>query len=107
MSFVTNVILTCSLMEKAGDDGVFPPVDHLNAWLTETYRCTLVEVSAHAGGTKVMEAPVFLCAFNYLDEPEFLRHVASAPWDDPESVRVFLCRQEESAFDLVSLTPTA
>jgi hypothetical protein len=96
VSIVTNVILTCSLQESDGDDGLVPAIAFLNNWLDD--RGTLVSVRELAGGGKVMEAHVFLGAYNLLDVQGFLEAVRTTPWEDAECVRVFLQEQHEDAF---------
>src|SRR5688572_1742003 len=107
MSRVTDVILTCSVMEELDETERFPAVDHLNAWMVQHYRSTFVRVDPYAGGTKVMQATVFLCAVNYLFEPEFVRAVQAAPWELAEGVRVFVNREESEGFEPLPITPAA
>jgi hypothetical protein len=100
MSHVTDIILTCSLCDEEGGSDAYPAVEFLNLWMERAGHGRFVDVSEHAGGHKNLQAPVFLCAANFLDIEEFLRAVAAAPWDRPESVRVLLQQEHGDGFEL-------
>lgn len=101
MSRVTDIILTCSGLEEVWPSGGMPAIERLNSWLDERYGCHVSRVDQRAGGTKVMQANVFLCAINYLDEDEFIDEVAKVGWQDPGAVRVMLKGEEDDGFRVV------
>jgi hypothetical protein len=107
MSWVTNVILIHSVLEI--DVGPyprdFPIISRLNAALEEAGIGSghFVRVDPHAGGTKYMEAKVYLAAFNHLDDRILFRVIREMPWEEPDLVQVFIQRQEELRFTEVDL----
>ena len=103
MSHVTDVILTMSLLEEVGRDDKCPAVELLNAWLSERNKGELKRVDDFAGGRKAIQAAVFMGAFNYLDIPEFVAAVASAPWEDRDSLALFVKDEHDERF--ADMTP--
>ena len=103
MSVVTDVILTCALGEEADGPDYFscPAVEKINEWLVKERYGMLRRVDDEAGGNKVMQAVVYLGAFNYLDVDCFIKQLKEAPWELPESVRVFIKREQEEFFSQV------
>jgi hypothetical protein len=65
------------------------------------------EVSEHAGGTKAMEAEVWLGAFNYLDLEDFLERVRLTDFEYPDDVRILVQEQDDDHFRLVELSKNA
>lgn len=100
MSRVTNVILTAACAEDIDDNDHANAMESVNQWLAEKNYGEFARVDGNAGGTKAMEAFVFLGAFNYLDLVAFLAVVGAAPWQQPENVRVFVKQQEDERFDV-------
>jgi hypothetical protein len=97
MSHVTDVIVTCSLLDKDklpavneyfrrkniadGSDGTkyVALVDAGAAWDARSERMG-----------KALQACVWVGAFNYMDHRPFLGHLLTVPWRDPEAVQVFM-----------------
>ena len=93
MSVVTNLILTCA----AG--GEEKAIAYINAaMIDDLHQQPITDTREAATGTKWLEAGVFITACNYLDLPEFLSAVQSAPWESPESVQVFYQEQDDNRF---------
>ena len=91
MSVVTNIIITTWLEE--------PGMHRLNAAMNRIKRGdSFNEVSDHCGGTKAMEAHVWLGAFNHLNLDDFWSCMRIADLEYPEDVRVFIQQQEEEHF---------
>jgi hypothetical protein len=84
MSSVTNIILTCSIV----DDHVLDSdkLEKLGLFRVDNLA------SGAVGKGKVIEAPIYIGAFNYLDEVEFFELVGPLNWESPEDVRVFIQR---------------
>lgn len=56
------------------------------------------------GGSKMLEACLYIAAFNNLDEADFLKHLARAvAWRHPEYVQFIVNRQESALFEIVAL----
>lgn len=86
MSVVTNVILITFI-----DEDISP----LLAWLKAEERGLLHEISDHAGGNKALERDLWVGAFNYLDDQEFLRQVFLCKFEWPELVGVIIAYQHD------------
>jgi hypothetical protein len=98
MSRVTNVLVTAGIDE--------PGVPVLNKWLELENYGVLHNVTLAAGGSKAVEADVWLGAFNYLNLKEFASAVERVKWESPGSVAIFIKEQEDERFELfVTSTP--
>lgn len=104
MSYVTNVVLLFSLMEYDTETaGVrqYPIVQMLNKSAVDgMHSGALVRVSQYGAGIKVMEAVVYVGAFNFLDVDAFKRAVWALPWEEPESVQLLIKDQDDERFTL-------
>lgn len=101
MSVVSNVMLTglgCGVVAK-----------RLNSWLNdekaERNFGELRQVDKHAGGRKAMETDVFMGAFNYLPDAEFIAAYRALALPGVlrtlgglSNVQLFLCRQDDNTF---------
>ena len=108
MSLVTNVILSFHLLEARSEspDGEYryALMYPLNAWLTEQgYGPFGPDADRVAGGTKHLETPLYVAAFNYLDVDAFMARLRTLPWEYPSAVQVFLQTQEENTFRLMAI----
>jgi len=114
MSYVTNVMLSLSNCENytcypGPPKGLlknlkreFALLNEINKWLDEHNHGPFDE-EIDAGGEKGFEASVFAAAFNYLDTEKFINYLKSLPWEDRESVQIFVKEQEENKFTLYEL----
>lgn len=59
--------------------------------------------SAWYGGTKYMECCIFMGAYNYLNLNEFIDHLKSIEWEDPEDVQLIVRNQNEDRFKIVNI----
>ena len=95
MSHVTDVILTVG----CGDSRVAECIAALDSFTrTEARGGTLHKVDQHAGGTKALQAEVYMGAFNYLPVGEFIALVKTLPWEYPEDIRLFMQEEQEYSF---------
>lgn len=95
MSAVANVIVTCAL----GDGGVFG----LNAYLRSVYGSRLTNCRGMEGGSKALDADIWVGAYNRLDVPDLVTQVRTASWDEPYAVRVFVQEPHENSFHQIQL----
>lgn len=114
MSYVTNVMLSLSNSEDCTcypgpPNGLlknlkseFKILNEINKWLDEHNHAPFGE-EIDAGGEKGFEASVFAAAFNYFNTEEFIEYLKSLPWEDRQSVQVFVKKQEENKFTLYEL----
>jgi hypothetical protein len=54
-------------------------------------------------GTKEPECEILIGAFNGMFLDEFLTHLRSLPWNEPECVQIFIQDQEATIFTLYAL----
>lgn len=102
MSVVTDVILCVSLSEEQGDDN-FPAIDFINKWLRAAGYGELNHLNRHEGGFKAWQLDVFGGAFNYLDIEGFTERLLSAPWEQPECVRLIIKGEDDEVMEMVYL----
>lgn len=95
MSYVTNVLVTGLGIRKG-------QIEQVNAKLRALDRVPgeFACMSAAAGGPKFLENDVWGAGFNYVDVEQLLDWIAEVEWDFRETVRVFVCDQEEYAYRL-------
>jgi hypothetical protein len=53
------------------------------------------------GGAKCFELDTWTAAFNYVPTKDILDIFATAPWDDPESMQILICEQDQSIFETI------
>lgn len=94
MSVVTNVLVTGLI--RRGE------VDKVNDKLRTdpTKPGELACMNKAAGGHKCLEQDVYGGGFNYLDLDRLFDYLGDVTWDFPETIRVFVCEQEEDAYRL-------
>lgn len=101
MSTVTNVVLSFSIVESIGgtDDDV---LKRINEFFGDNNKPGFVKLPlTSTGGSKAMERPTFVSAFNYFALEPFLAHLKSLPWERPESVQLFVCGQDDDHYYLI------
>jgi hypothetical protein len=107
MSHVDNVILSFSILEDSIELDEWPIMDTINAWLRDhcgqEFGPDVCSVKAAYGGCKVLETPLFIAAFNYLPEWEFIAFLHTLPWEHPDEVQVLVKRQHDDLFEIVAL----
>ena len=103
MSVVDNCILSFNICE---DD---EKIVEVNSFFNMKNQKPFVDVDADFlpvgwyGGRKMLETPLFIAAFNYFSEDEFIKHLKTLNWKYPEDVQLIIKRQEEDIFSIVKL----
>lgn len=97
MSNVTNIIVTSSIMNDSPQ-----LLESVNEKLKQ--YGFFVNVAKYATSYKVVEAQVWLGAFNYLDLRVFLDAIHAVPWEDPEDLRIFIQRQRDNSFSCLEIS---
>ena len=91
MSYVTNVILSFSILENEEaclkEVNIYFPAQELPFKKLQDYA-----------GSKFLEQPTFIGAFNYLGTEEFIEHVRKVHWKFPKLVQLFICDQEDEQY---------
>lgn len=98
MSTVTNIIVTSSIMNEEHHQ--------LLAGVNEKLKeyGFFVNVTKYATSYRVVEAQVWLGAFNHLDLSVLLDAICEAPWEDPEDLRMFIQRQDDNSFSCLEIS---
>jgi hypothetical protein len=105
MSVVTNVLLSLGVL-----DGEVTPnrIEEVNRYFGDSCK-GLVSVHDSTlphcwyGGSKALEADIFIGAFNLLDLQAFLGYLRSIPWKQRDCVQLFIKEQEDERFRLLNL----
>ena len=103
MSVVANVILSFSIWEDERDRiaDVNRFFERVGAKENRGDRFIIPPDSERwVGGTKALERPTFVAAFNYLDTEALVAHLATIGWDAPDEVQLFVCEQDEDGYRL-------
>lgn len=96
MSTVTNMILSFSVLED----------EEARMEEVEAFSDPTMWTSVDAAFGKCMELPVYLLAANGWDLEGFKLHLQkNVKWEEPQSVRLYACRQEEDAFHEINIPP--
>jgi hypothetical protein len=101
MSCVTNVILCFSCADGGPDTGV---IKEVNSFFDLGKVNGLKSIDSTTlprrwyGGDKMMEANLYVGAFNHLDLPQFVEHLQRLPWRHPEIVQLFVMEENDERF---------
>ena len=55
------------------------------------------------GGTKMLETPLYVGAFNHLDLEGLIEHMKELEWEEPENVQLIVKLQEADKFEIFEL----
>lgn len=86
MSYVTNVILTCTT-EDSG-------IQHVQNWLRVAHRLNLAAAHDIGDGPCCIEGEIWVGGINHLDIDGLLAAVKTAKWQEPDAVQLF-CREQD------------
>lgn len=107
MSFMTEVILTMSLVEDTGTSGcpIWPAMDFIQKWVADEKYLggQIFEVNAPQGECGYCPGGVFVGEFKNLHTARFIKAIRAAPWQWREKVRVFIRDERTEVFEPVSL----
>lgn len=104
MSEVTNLILSIGTLDW--DDR---NIERINAYF-EDGRRGFVSVdspelpSGWYGGTKMLEARLYIGAFNYFDLEGFKNFLRSIHWEYPEEIQLIVKEHHDDVFRIETLT---
>ena len=106
MSNVTNIILTIS----CSDDR--EKIQLVNSFVYRGLQMDLVSADYNKvmatgtrwyGGTKFLEAGIYIGAFNHFPLIEFVDHLKKINWEYPESVQVIYKGQDDEKFSIIEI----
>ncbi|WP_424001472.1 hypothetical protein [Maribacter sp. IgM3_T14_3] len=109
MSVVSNVILSFSVGEdesqRMKDVNEFDiNGNKINLVSADFQRKENYEAKAWYGGSKYLEKPLYIGAYNNLNLNAFIDHLKTIIWDEPENVQLIINEQNEDLFKVVRLT---
>src|SRR5215213_4719072 len=102
MSVVTSLMLHVDFVE----DRV--TLEMLNRWLGEQRYLPLsdnTDADAAWGGGKAPQVRVYSGAYNFFITEKFMAHLASLPWEYPDSVQLFVNGEHDNRFAVYLLMP--
>jgi hypothetical protein len=103
MSYVTNVILTTSVLDKVD---AFLSASEIYFKTTDNPWERLFSVNREMDSifpSRVLERYVYVGAFNYFDLSSFMQWLLTYPWEERECVQVFIAEQEDELFSIFRL----
>jgi len=94
MSLVTNCILSFSNLEEP------ERIEEVNSFFDckPLISCADESIRGWHGGTKHLETPIYIGAFNYLCNYDFFNHIRSIGWEYPEDLQLMLQEQDDDCF---------
>jgi hypothetical protein len=107
MSRVTNLILAFSVGED--EDKC---IKAINNYEYRNLKMNLISIDFNKdmekgikwyGGTKFMEARIYMGAFNYLDIDDFRNYLRTMDWADRDLVQLIVKEQDEEKFRIIEL----
>lgn len=105
MSHVTNALLAFSIMENQQE--LQPLIYEATTRMFEDDgRQQWKELSHNYdayGGSKALETPLYVAAFNYYNRPKLLEELAKIPWEFPKEVQLIVKEQEADYFHIYHL----
>lgn len=106
MSYVTNLLLHISMIENEQTR-----MQEVNTYFHQRETRPLISVSDESiprgwyGGDKYLECHLYLGAYNYLHLDEFIAHLKSIEWEEPEAVQVIVKEQSDDMFRIIQVFP--
>lgn len=105
MSQVTNLILSFSVGEQEE-----LMIKEVNSFLSFGKEINLVSMDFQKnagyrwyGGTKFLEANLYVGAFNYFDLEGFISHLKKIKWEEPKMVQLILKEEFDERFRIIDL----
>jgi len=109
MSYVTNLILSFSI----GEDEI-SRVDEINIFhnngrgfklKSADFEREINQESNRAwyGGSKFLETPLYIGAYNHLNIEGLIEHLKIVNWDYPEAVQLILKEQDSDKFRIIEI----
>src|SRR4051794_14384040 len=102
MSVVTNLVLSLSIFDAHGADKFReegPRIAEINRFFGLAQGLTDIDAPSLPrgwyGGSKMLEAHLYVGAFHALDLRGFITHLRSLQWESPECVQLFVKEQED------------
>jgi hypothetical protein len=101
MSHVDNCLLSFSGLEDEKARAA-----EVNAFLAardDRQQFVSIDEWQGYGGYKMLETPLYVCAFNHLDEGWLMEQLSNVAWEHPADVQLLIKRQDDDRFEIVQL----
>lgn len=107
MSNVTNLILTISCSDDETEK-----IQQVNSFVYRGIQMNLVSADHNKnmqtrtswyGGTKFLEAGIYIGVFNHFPLTEFVDHLKQIKWESPEAVQVIYKGQDDEKFNIIDI----
>ncbi len=111
MSVITNLILSFSISEdeqsRVGEINTFFNNGRGFKLVSADFERELAddyyEAKTWYGGSKYLETPLFVGAYNHLDIDGLIDHLKSVNWEEPENVQLILKTQDADKFEIIEI----
>lgn len=107
MSVVTNVILSLGIMNEGPVDDPRADVAAINAYFGDATGLVSLDdpdlPRGWYGGSKMLEQPLYVGAFNYLDLDALVAHIRGLTFREPENVQLIVCEQDDDRFRIIDV----
>ena len=111
MSVVTNLILSFSINEdersRENEINTFHNNGRgfhiISADFERESADNYYESKVWYGGTKYLETPLYIGAYNHLDVNGLIKHLQELNWEEPEHVQLIIKRQNSQKFEILSI----
>ena len=106
MSWVTNIILHIPAVDARGPQGRIKDVNRFFDEIPGKGFVSLDDPSLPKGwygGSKLLEANLYVGALNHLDLDSFVKHLQSIDWKEPNHVQVIVMDQEDLDFRIIRI----
>lgn len=107
MSRVTNLLLHTSSADKFVKGEATPRIQEVNRFFEQSNVKGLVALDDPSlpkrwyGGSKHLEAQLYVGAFNYLNLEAFIKHLRGIQWQVPEWVQLIVKEQDDGLFRII------
>ncbi len=112
MSDVTNLIISFSVIEDEKKR-----INEVNSFVNNGRNFKIISVDFEEGktwfgrkrrkrwygGSKVLETPLYIGAFNHLDKEGLVEHIRGIDWEEPENVQLIIKEQESDKFKIIEI----
>lgn len=102
MSCVTNVIFSCCILDEDVAEQIndFFKASNTRGFGFVSATASTLDCPRCAGGSKSLETPIAIGAFNHWNEQAFIEFLKKLPWTEPENVQIMFKGQEEDTFTI-------
>lgn len=113
MSKVTNLIISFSIVEdeksRTSEINLFTNNDRgfkiNSADFEEVHDMEKgINRTRWYGGSKILETPLYVGAYNHLDLDKLMEHLKSINWLMPECVQIIVKEQDSEKFKIIGIT---